>query len=473
MAQQISEALREAIDMRRKRYIALSDAVWDVPELLFEEFESALLHAELLQEEGFQVTRGFAGMPTAVMGEAGTSGPIIAFLGEYDALPGLSQQAGYTHPCPVEPGGNGHGCGHNMLGAASLLAASVTRDWLAKNGLPGRVRYYGCPAEEGGSAKVFMVRDGYFDDVDIAITWHPAGTTRVDCQNYLANISVNFSFSGRAAHAATTPHLGRSALDAVELMNVGVNYLREHIPSDARIHYAIIDSGGIAPNVVQAHAVVQYCIRARDLRQLNELLERVRNVARGAAQMTETSVVDEVLGTTSNMLANPSLQALMYQHYQRLGPVPFDDEDRAFAALMQKTLTENDIRLEFGRVGMRPQFDLPLCDFIVQNDPPGERVTGSTDVADVSWKVPTVQGRVATHAMGTPPHSWQIVAQGKSGIAHKAVFYAAEIMAATACDLFIHPVEISKAKADHRLALELDPYVCPMPSHIRPRVPQM
>ncbi len=281
---------------------------------------------------------------------------------------------------------------------------------------------------------------------------------------------VNFSFFGRAAHASTTPHLGRSALDAVELMNVGVNYLREHMPADARIHYAVLDAGGIAPNVVQAKAVVQYCIRARDLRQMNELLERVRNVARGAALMTETQVKDEVLGATSNMLANPSLQALMYRNYQRLGPVPFDNEDRAFAACIQKTLTENDIRLEFGRVGMRPRFDLPLCDFIVPNNPRGDPVTGSTDVADVSWKVPTVQGRVATHAMGTPPHTWQIVAQGKSGIAHKATIYAAEVMAATACDLFSSPEEISKAKADHSAALALDPYECPMPAQIRPRI---
>lgn len=471
MTQELGNILREAIEARRARYLALSDAVWDVPELLFEEFESARLHADMLREEGFRVTEGVAGMPTALIGEAGQGGPVIAFLGEYDALPGLSQQAGVAEERPLIPGGNGHGCGHNMLGAASLLAASATRDWLMRSGLPGRVRYYGCPAEEGGSAKVFMVRDGYFDDVDIAITWHPAGSTRVDCQNYLASQSVNFSFFGRAAHAATTPHLGRSALDAVELMNVGVNYLREHMPSDARIHYAVLDAGGIAPNVVQARAVVQYCIRARNLRQMNELFERVCNVARGAALMTETRVENEVLSATSNMLANPSLQALMYRNYQRLGPVPFDDEDRSFAARIQQTLTENDIRLEFDRVGMRPRFDLPLCDFIVPNDPPGDRVTGSTDVADVSWKVPTVQGRVATHAIGTPPHTWQIVAQGKSGIAHKAVIYAAEVMAATACDLFADTAEIERAKADHRASLEQDPYACPMPAHIQPRIP--
>ena len=462
--------LQEAVAARRDRYETLSDDIWDIPELLFEEHQSMRLHADLAREEGFRITEGLAGMPTALLAEAGEGGPVIAFLGEYDALPGLSQQAGIAERRPVIEGGNGHGCGHNMLGAASLLAASATRDWLLRKGMPGRVRYYGCPAEEGGGAKVFMVRDGCFDDVDIAITWHPAGTTRVDCQPYLANTLVDFRFFGRAAHAATSPHLGRSALDAVELMNVGVNYLREHMPPDARIHYAVLDSGGKAANVVQEKAVVQYCIRARDLRQMNELLERVRNVARGAALMTETRVEDEVQSGTSNMLANPALRTLMYRHYRQMGPVPFDDADRAFATDIAGTLQQNDIRLEFDRVGMPARFDLPLCDFVVPNDPRGLNVTGSTDVADVSWKVPTVQGRVATHALGTPPHSWQIVAQGKSGIAHKAIAYAAEVMAATACSLFSDPEELERARADHRMALASDPYECPMPAHIRPRI---
>ena len=212
----------------------------------------------MLEEEGFRITENLAGIPTAVMGEAGEGGPVIAILGEYDALPGLSQVAGIAEPKEVVAGGHGHGCGHNMLGSAALLAATAVKNYLAAQGIKGRVRYYGCPAEEGGAAKVFMVRAGLFEDVDIAITWHPAAINRVDDAMSLANTRIDFTFKGRASHAAAAPHLGRSALDAVELMNVGVNYMREHMPSDARIHYAMLDAGGVAPNVVQATAKVRY-----------------------------------------------------------------------------------------------------------------------------------------------------------------------------------------------------------------------
>ena len=224
------------------------------------------------------------------MGEAGEGGPVIAILGEYDALPGLSQVAGIAEPKELERGGNGHGCGHNLLGSAALLAATAVKNYLAEAGIKGRVRYYGCPAEEGGAAKAFMVRAGCFEDVDIAITWHPGAMNRVDDALSLAGARIDYTFRGRASHAAASPHLGRSALDAVELMNVGVNYMREHMPSDARIHYAVLDSGGVAPNVVQAYAKVRYSIRARDVPGMNALIERVRKVADGAALMTETKV---------------------------------------------------------------------------------------------------------------------------------------------------------------------------------------
>ena len=235
----------------------------------------------MLEREGFRVATGIAGLPTAMVGEAGQGGPVIAILGEFDALPRLSQQASVAEPAPVEPGGNGHGCGHNLLGAASLLAATAVKDYLASRGLPGRVRYYGCPAEEGGSAKGFMVRAGVFDDVDAAISWHPAAFTGVNNPISLACNELDFHFTGRAAHASSAPHQGRSALDAVELMNVGVNYMREHMPSTARIHYAMIDGGGTAPNVVQAKATVRYLIRARDLATLHALVEARREDRRG------------------------------------------------------------------------------------------------------------------------------------------------------------------------------------------------
>ncbi len=238
-------------------FTALSDRVWATPELNYAEWASAEAHRAALDAQGFRVTTGVAGLPTAMMGEAGQGGPVIAILGEFDALPGLSQEAGTTREQPVERGGNGHGRGHNLLGAGSLAAATAVKDWLTVTGLPGRVRYYGCPAEEGGSAKGFMVRAGVFDDVDIAVSWHPAPFAGVNRPVSLACNEIDFQFFGRSAHAAAAPHLGRSALDAVELMNVGVNYLREHIPPTARIHYALIDAGGMAPNVVQARATVR------------------------------------------------------------------------------------------------------------------------------------------------------------------------------------------------------------------------
>ena len=288
------------VDAAKSRLIALSDRVWGMPEVCYTEVRSAAEHAAELRHQGFRVTEGVAGIPTAVIGEAGEGGPVIAFLGEYDALPGLSQEAGVAEHRPIEPGGHGHGCGHNLLGSGAMLAAVALKNWLAEKGIPGRVRYYGCPAEEGGAAKAFMVRAGAFDDADIAISWHPYSFWEVAPALSLANTRADFAFTGRAAHAAAAPHLGRSALDAVELMNVGVNYMREHMPSDARVHYALLDTGGIAPNVVQAYARVRYSIRAMDLPGMLDLIERVHKIAQGAALMTETSVEMRIVSAVSN-----------------------------------------------------------------------------------------------------------------------------------------------------------------------------
>ena len=334
----------QRVDARSARYFELSDRIWDEPELNFQERRAADGHAKMLEAEGFRVTRGIAGMPTAMVGEAGKGGPVIAILGEYDALPDLSQHAGVAAKNPVVKGGNGHGCGHNMLGTASLLAAAAVKDWLAANGVPGRVRYYGCPAEEGGSSKGFMVRAGAFDDVDVAICWHPAAFTGVNTAVSLACVEIEFTFHGRASHAAASPHLGRSALDAVELMNIGVNYMREHMPSSARVHYAITDAGGIAPNVVQARASVRQLIRASTLEDMWDLVTRVRKIADGAALMTETRVEAKQLSGDANLVGNRPLEEAMHAVLTRLGGPRFDDADRAFAREIQKTFTPEDIR---------------------------------------------------------------------------------------------------------------------------------
>ena len=467
---QNTEQIWRLVDDKREDFIALSDRVWGMPELCYAEFRSCAEHTRMLEQQGFRVTTNVAGIPTAVMGEAGEGGPVIAILGEYDALPGLSQEAGVAVKNPLPGDGAGHGCGHNLLGSAALLAATAVKDWLAANGIKGRVRYYGCPAEEGGAAKGFMVREGCFDDVDVAFTWHPAAWTAVDDMKSLANTRIDFSFVGRSSHAAAAPHLGRSALDAVELMNVGVNYMREHMPSDARIHYAYLDAGGIAPNVVQATATVRYLIRARDLPELNRLVTRVRKIGDGAALMTETSVTTKVVSAVSNLLMNAPLAEAMHANMMRLGPPPFDDEDRAFAREIQGTLSEEDYVTGFRRYGIRPQPGLPLCDRIVPFDAVGEPMMGSTDVGDVSWKVPLIQARGATYAIGTPGHSWQLTAQGKSGIAHKGMVHVAKVMAGTAVDAIANPALIEAAKADHKARTDATPYVCPLPPDVQPPI---
>ncbi|PTW60210.1 aminobenzoyl-glutamate utilization protein B [Breoghania corrubedonensis] len=471
MSNKNSDPVWAEVDDRREAYAGLADRIWEKPELNFAEAAACAEHATMLRAEGFEVKTGIAGLPTAVMGEAGTDGPVIAILGEYDALPGLSQEAGVAEHRPIVEGGNGHGCGHNLLGAGSMLAAAALKAWLEETGTAGRVRYYGCPAEEGGSAKGFMVREGLFDDVDIAICWHPAPLAAVNPPISLACNEILFEFDGKASHASSSPELGRSALDAVELMNVGVNYLREHMPSTARIHYAVTDTGGTAPNVVQAHAAVRYLIRARELDELVPLVERVRNVARGAALMTETRMSERVVSGDANLIGNTALEELMHAELVRLGPPRFDDEDRDFAKAIRATLSAQDIRAAFSRFGVEPRMDVPLADDIMPLCQGQGSSIGSTDVGTVSWVVPTVQMRGATCAIGTPAHSWQLVAQGKSGIAHKGMTHAAKVMAATAKALFEDPAKIAAAKADFARRREGRPFVNPLPDDVAPDLP--
>ncbi len=459
-------AIWRHVDRQAPRFVALSDRVWAVPEVCYTEVRSAAEHAAELRHQGFRLVENVAGIPTAMTGEAGQGGPVIAFLGEYDALPGLSQEAGIAAHREIEPGGHGHGCGHNLLGAAALLAATAVKDWLAETGTPGRVRYYGCPAEEGGAAKAFMVRAGAFADADAAISWHPNSFWEVAPPLALANTRADFVFTGRAAHAAAAPHLGRSALDAVELMNVGVNYMREHMPSEARVHYALLDAGGIAPNVVQAHARVRYSIRARDLPGMLALVERVKKIARGAALMTETEVEVRIVSAVSDLVGNAPLEAALHAVMDELGPPHFDDADRAFAREIQGTLSPENREAIYHSIGMRAS-DAPLADFLVPLDQKRNPAIGSTDIGDVSWVVPTVQAHAPTVAIGTPFHTWQVVAQGKSPAAHKAMIQVAKAMAATGAALVVDPALREAAKAD--LAARVGAgYVSPIPAEVGP-----
>ena len=458
------------VDAKGPEFTDLADRVFDTPELAYGEVKSCAAHTQMLRDQGFRVTENVAGIPTAVMGEAGTGGPVIAILGEYDALPGLSQEPGLAEPRQIADHGFGHGCGHNLLGSAALSAATAVKDWLEAEGLPGRVRYFGCPAEEGGAAKTYMVRDGQFDDVDIAITWHPASFNAVDDMRSLANTRIDFTFHGKAAHAAGAPELGRSALDSVELMNIGINYMREHMPDAARVHYAYLDAGGIAPNVVQAKATVRQLIRSPSLGGLSSLVERVHAIADGAALMSGTKVTSRVFSAVSNLTENRPLSQAMQAEFEALGPVPFDAEDAAFATAIRDSLSREDIADTFERLAMKPDYDMPLCDFIAPLDRPFMGGMGSTDVGDVSWAVPTVQARVATCAVGTALHSWQQTAQGRAPAAHKGMLHAAKVMAATARAALTDPALIAAARKAHQDHLAEHPYACPIPPETNPPI---
>lgn len=440
----ITEQICGLVETHQEQLIALSDQVWHLAELRFNEYQSCALHEELLVAHGFTVQKQAGGIATAFVAEYGSGGPVIGFLGEYDALPGLSQQSGVAQPQPIEDGAPGHGCGHNLLGTGALGAALALRYYLEQNNLPGTVRYYGCPAEEGGGGKVLMVEAGLFDDTDIALTWHPSDATYVQSAPTLATKSVNFHFSGRSAHAAKNPHIGRSALDAVELTNIGVNYLREHVPSDARIHYAITDAGGSAPNVVQPKAAVIHQIRSPRGGQVDEIYERVCNIARGAALMTgtELEIVDET--HYLNIIPNTTLENLMHQQLEKIGLPEYDEADHEFAQQIRATLSDEE----------KKQFNIPETqglDLSVKM-PPFRPHYGmhwaSTDVGDVSWKIPTAQFRAAVWAVGTSAHSWQAVAQGKSPLAYKGTMLAAKVMASAAAELLKNPQLIEEAKTE-------------------------
>lgn len=469
-------SLIQTIEAMAPDFTDLSDRIWEFAELKFQEVRSSDLLVETLKQNGFSVRRDIAGMKTAFIGEYGRGKPVIAFLGEYDALAGMSQRSGVDQSMAMEQDGSGHGCGHNLLGSGSMLAAISLAKHLEANGLPGTVRYYGCPGEEGGSGKTFMVRAGVFTDVDAALTWHPAPFNGVRSTNNLAVLEYYYRFRGVAAHAANAAHLGRSALDAVELMNVGVNFLREHMPQDCRVHYAITDAGGRAANVVQAKAEVLYLVRAPEMSQALALAERVDQVARGAAMMTGTDV--EIIFDTAatNLLPNLTLENAIHNNLVSIGPVPFDEADMDFARKIQATFTDEAIKSSVRlyqikkdvfsneKIDGSTPLHLGLRDFEGQS----HFRAGSTDVGDVSRVTPTAQCWAPAWAIGTNPHTWQVVAQGRSTGAHKAMIHAAKALAATGLDLVTSPGLLADAKAEWAEKTQEEPYVCPIPDHISP-----
>jgi aminobenzoyl-glutamate utilization protein B len=460
-----------AVEARRQPYIAIADRIWGFAEMRYREFESAELHAAKLEAEGFRVTRGVAGMPTAFVAEAGSGGPVIGFLGEYDALAGLNQASGAfeCRPDPDRSINQGHGCGHHLLGTAAHLAAVVTRDHLQKHGLPGTVRFYGCPAEEAAAGKTFMARAGLFDDLDAAISWHPGVANSVFMNATLANVQAYFRFRGKSAHAAVAPHLGRSALDAAELMNIGVNYLREHMPEQARVHFAYIDSGGPSTNVIPAYAEVLYTVRAPQTDEAMALYERVEQVARGAAMMTGTSVEIEFDRAVSNVLHNDTLDRVMAEQMEAIGALDVSEEELRFATKIQATIGKEEFANSAKHFAAALRDPQPIVPGILPYRPDAARpVTGSTDMGDVSWAAPTTQCLTACFAWGTAFHSWQMVSQGKNSLAHKGMLLAAKALAATGVALFGRPEVLKEAKRELQSKRGGAPYRCPIPADVLP-----
>ena len=450
------QKLYNTIDENAPEVIALSDAIWEYAELSMEEYKSAAYYCELLEKEGFTVERELCGIPTAFSGSFGSGSPRIGILGEFDALSGLSQVAGSTQKQSLVPGGNGHGCGHNLLGAGSFGAALAIKKAIEAGALQGTVIFYGCPGEEGCAGKTFMARDGMFRDLDAALTWHPGSTNEVTVGSNAACMQVEYSFHGVASHAAGSPDKGRSALDAAELMHVGVQFLREHMPPHSSVHYSITDGGGVSPNVVQAEAKTVFMVRSETVRKAKELLHRVNNIAQGAALMTDTQVTTRQIDGTASTVSNEALEQVMYKNMQQV-PIPaYTQEELAFAQALHDTCpaalpgtlsaTNRDIRTfveEKTDGGKRA-----MNDFIIPYVPSTMFTPGSTDVGDVSWLTPTAQFTTATWVSGTPGHSWQNVSLGKTGIAYKGMLQAAKILAGAAADLMESPALLEKIRKE-------------------------
>ena len=435
------------------RLSTVAKDIWDHPQIALQETYASELLARELEADGFSVEWGAGGMSTAFVATWGSGDPIIGFLGEYDALPGLSQTVSAEREA-IDPGGPGHGCGHNLYGTACMGSVMALKRAMERDGVGGTIRFYGCPAEEQVVGKVLMARDGAFDDLDAAITWHPGSTNLVWNGSSLALNSFKVNFHGVASHAAAAPHLGRSALDGVMLMDVGMNYLREHVISEARIH-SVVTSGGEAPNVVPAFAQVWYYIRAPEREQVDAMYERVLDIAKGAALMSGTTHDIEFIAGCYDVLPNNTISDLMLKNMQAVDDLAFTAEERRFARQLQATFPDKAVQGAFDRMQKSTQKDAisesienPLWTQVLPHADAGLPVEGSTDVGDVSWITPTGQITTCCWPLGTPAHSWQMVASSGSSIGSKGMLFAAKAMAMTGLDLLRNPDLLEKAGAE-------------------------
>ena len=461
-----------AIDESSSVFCEVSDKIWEYAELSLKEYKSTELYVKVLAELGFEVERNVAGIATAFLGKAGSGRPYIGILGEYDALSGLSQVGGSSEKCELEKGGNGHGCGHNMLGAGALAAAYGVKKYLEATGKSGTVIFFGTPGEEGGAGKAFMAKSELWRELDAALTWHPMDVNEVTTGTCNSCLQVLYKYRGVASHAAGDPEHGRSALDAVELMNTGVQYLREHTKDDARIHYAIIDGGGFSPNVVQPTASVLYMVRSKLVRDVNALLKRVDKIADGAALMTETEYERVFIDGCSGTVPNHALETLLYSNLCEIGVPEYTDEEWEYAKALKATYDTHGAipslaasldalaRAEVEKITNGGE--LAINNFVAPLYTGDCFSPGSTDVGDVSWQTPTAQVYTACFTSGAPGHSWQNVSVGKTSIGHKGLILAGKVIAAAAVELFECPEKIAEAKAEFENRTK-GGYVSPIP----------
>jgi aminobenzoyl-glutamate utilization protein B len=459
----------EWIEDHRERIIEISDAIWGYAELGLMEHRSARLIADELESHGFQVERGVASMPTAFVAAWGSGEPVIGIMGEYDALPGLSQvKTPYQEP--LRAGAPGHGCGHNIHGVSGMAGALAARYAMESAGLPGTVKFFGAPAEENYDGKVFMARAGLFEGVDACLSHHPGQMNVAGLGSSNAMVSVKFHFHGKTAHAAGSPEQGRSALDAVELMNVGVNFLREHVIDKARIHYVIEDGGG-QPNVVPDYARSWYYIRAPEMDQVQPIYERIRKIAEGAALMTETELNVGFLTGIYNKIPNRVLSEVVTRNMRAIGAPQYTEEELEFARRIAETVPRQQ-KVDVLRKRKVPNWeryvDVDLVTDILDPWNEGEVSAGSTDVSDVSWNTPTMEFSTTAFVLGTPGHSWQSVACSGTSVGHKSLIFAAKTIAGAALDLMVEPELREKAKKEHATRLKGRRYECPVPESVGP-----
>ncbi|MBR3227552.1 MAG: amidohydrolase [Erysipelotrichaceae bacterium] len=469
ISKRIEEEVFSYINENEQYYIDLSKKIWDLAEIQFQEYESARLLSDKLREEGFAVEMGVAGIPTAFVATyKNGEGPVVATYGEYDALKGLGHEIATTR---IPNGRNGHGCGHNLMGAACVAGAVAAKSFIVKNGIKGSIRYFGCPAEEGGSAKVFMVRAGVFDGVDANIHWHPANANMVSQAAAMAIMSVRYHFYGKAAHAGVCPHLGRSALDAAILMDVAANYLREHVPPDTRIQ-CVITKGGDAPNIVPAEAEIWYYIRAPKRQQVDEVFERMNKIAQGMAMATETTVEIKVgSGATSNGMPNNTLSEMVLRNMKKVGGPKFSKEDYEMAKALNAEVSLSVKRQSMAQMYNIVDPDLYSVDLSEYIDPDMMRGTVapySGDGCDVAWQIPSAQFNTCCQPVGTGNHSWQQVVCSGSSIGWKGMICAAKILGLSLCEAICDEELLKKARRELDDKLAEYPYTCPIPDDVMP-----